>query len=63
MDWIVTVKQIVPDSELGKPHYDLGIAGEYEATGEDEEEALDYFHEHVAIACLDDFEVSIKPLT
>lgn len=37
-----------------------GVTGEFEIQADNEEHALDEFHETYPIACLDDFEIDIE---
>lgn len=58
LTYLITVKQTVPFYELTPEDQDDRPTGEYEYDAEDEEEALDEFHETIPIKCLDDFEIT-----
>ena len=58
----ITVTQLVADENLTKNDDRLdNPSGIYEYDALTEDDALDEFHNHIAIACLDDFRVDIEP--
>lgn len=60
----ITVKPLVArkmmDAEDRRDYHD--IVGDHDLEARDEEDALDRFHGRLAIACLDDFEITCAPL-
>jgi hypothetical protein len=60
----ITVIQLVADENLTKNDDRLdNPSGTYEYDALTEDDALDEFHNHIAIACLDDFRVDIERMT
>lgn len=59
----ITVKQLVKDETLDHDDRLDDPKGDYDYWAENEDAALDHFHETVAIACLDHYEITIKPAT
>lgn len=57
MQWLITVKRMVPIRELDPDDRKDRPWGSYVVEADDEEAALDKFHEHIGIACLDDFDI------
>ncbi len=60
----VTVKALVPREDMDaedRRDYD-DIVGDHDLEARNEEDALDRFHGKLAIACLDDFEITCSPL-
>lgn len=60
----VTVKPLVPREDMDSEDqrdYDH-IIGDHDLDARDEDDALDRFHGRLAIACLDDFEITCSPL-
>jgi hypothetical protein len=55
--YLVTVEALVPREQMNVDDRNEMIAGTYLIGEKDEEAALNYFHDHIAIACLDDFEI------
>lgn len=67
MIWIVRVRQLVvqltdPEDKITLPAgaRGFGSCSFYEVPGKTRSQALEWFHEHIAIGCLDDFEILAK---
>jgi hypothetical protein len=59
--YIITVRQLVADENLTKNDDRIdNPSGTYAYEAPSEDDALDEFHNHIAIACLDDFEVTVS---
>jgi hypothetical protein len=61
--YLVTVEALVPRELMDADDRNEMIAGTYLIGEKDEEAALDYFHNHIAIACLDDFDINIEQIS
>jgi len=67
--WKVKMEQLVDSDKLDhddRLDFGGGPAGTiltYEVPGDDLEDAKDYFHDHYAIACLDDWEITFEKIT
>lgn len=62
-EYIVKVTQVTPDTDLD--HDDLAdktkIVREHRIRATSEDGALDLFHSKIAIACLEDFDIEVRP--
>lgn len=64
--FVITLKQLVPDDELGfDDEHDIGKLGlngtrQFERTASSETRALDDFHAVFPIGCLEDYEITIQ---
>lgn len=59
-EYKVTVTKFVSNEELNEEDLATKVMGTYFVNGTCEEDALDEFHETTPIACLNDFEITIK---
>ena len=60
MRYKITVKQLVPDSELDLDDLNTRPDGTYYSDESDRDAALDEFHASIAISCLDHYSIDIE---